>query len=253
MRKLAWDYDVILTFTNAEELISTPSPERRESLICRFERLLRPGKCIVPPARIIKRMISAHVGGPAQFDWTKVDVMTPIGIFEELIARRNGLDDAFCTEQRTEQKRGEKEFKRLLKSIRPAPDEIPPKDRPNYQEVVAISEADGQFVWNLWRGIYKTISGRQLNEAEIKEFIKACPPVNAISLGQVMGFYGWSLRGQPKAPGRNDLMMAGYLPYCDQFITNDGPQKEALGEIASTADIACEILSFDEFKQAFSK
>ena len=30
MRKLAWDYDVILTFTNAEELISTPSPERRE-------------------------------------------------------------------------------------------------------------------------------------------------------------------------------------------------------------------------------
>jgi hypothetical protein len=48
-------------------------------------------------------------------------------------------------------------------------------------------------------------------------------------------------------------MMAGYLPYCDQFITNDGPQKEALGEIASTADIACEILSFDEFKQAFSK
>jgi hypothetical protein len=253
MRMLAWEFEVILSFTNAEELISTASPQRRESLICRFERLLRPGRCIFPPAEIIRRMISTHLSAPAQFDWTKVEVKTPPGVFEGLIARREGLDDAFCLEQRVEQLTIEKKFKELLKSIRPTGDAIPPEARPTFQEVVMISEADGQSVWNLWREIYRVVSGRELTEVEIKAFIKGCPPVNAASLGEVMGVYGWSLRGQARAPGRNDLMMAAYLPYCDRFVTNDYSQREALRKVADEAELACEILSFEEFKQAIKK
>ena len=53
-------------------------------------------------------------------------------------------------------------------------------------------------------------------------------------------------------PGRNDLMMAVYIPYCDQFITNDGPQEEALREVANKAEMPCKVRSFDDFEQMAS-
>jgi hypothetical protein len=252
MRSLAWEFDTIPTFTNAEELISTQSPARRESLICRFERLLRPGKSIVPPTEIIQRMILTHAAAPTRFDWTKVDIKVPWG-FEEIIAQRDGLDDEFCAEQRTGQLRVEKEFKDLWKGLRPGLDEISPEDGPaSYEEVAKISVVD-DFVSNLGRGIYQSVSGKQLTDPELNEFAIGCPPVCAIYWGQVMAFYVWSFRGQSRAPGRNDLMMAGYLPYCDKFVTHDGPQREALREIASRLEIACQVLSFEEFRDAASK
>jgi hypothetical protein len=54
---------------------------------------------------------------------------------------------------------------------------------------------------------------------------------------------------RPQNPaGRNDLAMAGYLPYGDFFITQGGPQKLALTEVASEAEITCRVLSLDEFE-----
>jgi hypothetical protein len=159
----------------------------------------------------------------------------------------------FCGEQRIEQRGIEKEFRHVLKSIRPALDAIPAQERPDsYEELVASDEAHGQFVRNLVRGIYRTVSGRQLTESETDEFLKACPPILALGLGQLMGFYGWSLRGQRgrkgQAVGRNDLAMAVYLPYADFFITSDVLQRQALSEVASKAEIACRVLSFEEFQ-----
>lgn len=201
-------------------------------------------------------MISSHVERPARFDWTTVDVwMSPAS--ESAIVRRDYLDDAFCAEQKIEQRGLEKQFRQVLKSVRPALDEIPTQERPgSYEELVASDEEHGRFVWNLVRGNYQTVSGRQLTEPETNEFVKACPPLRALGLGQLMGFYGWSLRGQRghtgEAAGLNDLVMAAYIPYCDWFITNDCPQRQALSEVASKAEIACRVLSFEEFRRAVS-
>jgi hypothetical protein len=88
---------------------------------------------------------------------------------------------------------------------------------------------------------------------EGNEFIQVCPPVRSLGLGQIMGFHGWSLRGQRgrKDPaGRNDLSMAGYLPYGDFFITQDGPQKQALSWVVSEAQISCRVLSLDELQSS---
>src|SRR5208337_697696 len=74
MRRLAWELEVILTFTSLEELVSTPSPRERDALVRRFERLRRPGKFIVPPHEIVRLMISSHDESPVQFDWARVDV-----------------------------------------------------------------------------------------------------------------------------------------------------------------------------------
>jgi len=249
MRSLAWEFEVIVSFTSLDELISTPSGRERHALVGRFERLRRTGRCIAPPHEIIRLMVSSHVDGPAGFDWTKVDVrMSPAA--ESSISRRDYLDDAFCAEQKREQREFEARFKGALKSVRPTLDEIPADERPgSFKDLVAIHQAHGR--WALVRGLYRRVSGKELTEPEIDEFLKACPPLRALSFGQLMGFYRWSLRGQrgrKEAAGRNDLLMAAYLPYCDWFITNDRPQRQDLSEVASNAEIACQVCSFEEFR-----
>lgn len=256
MRRLAWEFEVILTGISFEELISTPRIKEREALIRRFQRLLRPGKCIVPSNEILQLMISSHDKSPTQFDWTMVDVRMPPSR-EDMIARRDWrdcLDDTACADQLIEQRQMERCFKQLLKSVRPPLDAIPTEERPgSFGEFLATDEADGQFRWKIGRGIYRRVSGKRLTEPEITDFVMRCPPFRALCLGQAMGFYHWSLRGQRgrKDPaGRNDLMMAGYLPYCGFFVTKDCFQREALREVADRAEIACQGLSFDEFARS---
>jgi hypothetical protein len=69
-----------------------------------------------------------------------------------------------------------------------------------------------------------------------------------------MVWYNGSLRehdGTPTA-GRNDLMMATYLPYCSRFVTADWAQRKELCEIAAEAKIDCAVLSFEEFSRSFA-
>jgi hypothetical protein len=44
-------------------------------------------------------------------------------------------------------------------------------------------------------------------------------------------------------------MMAVYLPYCDEFVTDEyhGEQARCLEKIAQVAGLATEVLSYDEF------
>ena len=145
MRRLAWDFEVILTFTGLEELISTPSPTERSALVRRFDRLRRPGRCIVPPCEIFHLMMASRAADPARFDWKNVDVwVSPES--EALIAERDYLDDTFCEEHKIEQQGCETEFKQVLKSVRPALDETPAQERPDsYEELVlqAMNCTDG--------------------------------------------------------------------------------------------------------------
>ena len=46
-------------------------------------------------------------------------------------------------------------------------------------------------------------------------------------------------------------MMARYLPYCDKFIARDWPQVNRFREIAALADIKCEVLSYQQFREIF--
>jgi hypothetical protein len=205
----------------------------------------------VPPCEIFHLMMTSHAEAPARFDWTNVEVwLSPE--MEALIAERDYLDDTFCEGHKIEQRGFENEFKQVLKSARLELDEIPAQERPDsYEELVASDELQGRFVCNLVRGIYQTVTGTELTELEASELVQVCPPVRALSFGQLMGFYSWSLRGQRgrKAPaGRNDLAMAGYLPYGDFFLTEDGPQKQALSEVASEAEIACRVVSLEELE-----
>jgi hypothetical protein len=196
------------------------------------------------------------------YDWTKVEVIgTPKSREVGYMIARRDLDSELCEHQRTENKEVGKAFERMWKNLRPNMDKIfkddpsrmeEPCNRPkDYKEAVSMAAEDGGFLWKFGHWLYESCSGKVLTEAETKSFIEVCPPFRAVCYGLVMAAYNWPLRahdGNRRASaGRNDLLMAAYLPYCDQFITNDGPQKENLREIASEAKISCEIRCLNEF------
>jgi len=255
MRGLVCGFEIILTAISADELISTKAPEKREALRRRFARLMGSGKCIWQPHIITELMISAHSTDPSRFDWTKVDVRARP--YEAAIPRRD-FPDELWVDQRSQQLKLERDFKKTWKALRPRLEEIVAKARSvrptSYCDAVAIAVRDGGVLWSFGQSLYKKVSKRQPSEAEIKSFMDVCPPFRAACHGLVMAWYNGSLRKQDGTPtaGRNNLMMATYLPYCDQFITKDWLQKKNLREIATEARIGCEILSFDEFDLSFS-
>jgi hypothetical protein len=51
--------------------------------------------------------------------------------------------------------------------------------------------------------------------------------------------------------GRNDQMMAVYLPYCTRFVTADRKQETRLREIVGEAKLNCEVLSYRDFLASF--
>jgi hypothetical protein len=92
------------------------------------------------------------------------------------------------------------------------------------------------------------------SEANIETFIKVCPPFEAICYGLLGSWFDVSLALQvfKELPGRNDQMMAVYLPYCSRFVTDDWRQEERLRDIAIEAKLTCEVLSYEDFVASFN-
>jgi hypothetical protein len=250
MKGLRCGFKVILTAMNADEIIATKNPNRREALLARFGRLLYSAECIWPPHEIIRALVSAHFENASQFDWTTVCVRARE---YEAGLPRHDIPDEVCAQQREYQLEAPKEFQEIWKKLRPDLDAILAKDpskRPtSYREAVAIAATDGGVLWGIGRGLYRYVSDNEPTEAGVRAFMDVCPPFRAACYGLVMAWYNGSLRaldGTPTA-GRNDLMMAVYLPYCSRFVTADEPQGKELREICTEAQFACKILSFEEF------
>lgn len=254
MAALKCGFDVRLLGLSADEVLSTPTkrnPNRREALLARCQRLLSSGQCLWPPHWILRLLISQHLMNPEGFEWSAVDVRAPI--FERAIIERDFTDE-LCARQRKEQFEIEEGFEKMWKDLRPILDAIlaaDPSKRPtSYSEAVAIATMGGGVLWGLGGELYRYVTGRTLSEAETRAFMNICPPFRAVGYGLVMAWYDGALRppssDDPPA-GRNDLMMAAYLPYCRRFVTDDWPQEKRLREIATEARIHCEVLSFQQF------
>jgi hypothetical protein len=107
-------------------------------------------------------------------------------------------------------------------------------------------------LWGLGQLLYGHVSPAPVTEDEIKSFMEVCPPFRAACYGLVMAWYNYSLRPPdgPAAAGRNDLMMATYLPYGRRFVTDDWAQTNDLREVAAASSIGCEILSVKKLEES---
>ena len=255
LKEVTARFHLLLFGLAAGEILSTPTKKAiiREALLARCQRLLASGQCLWPPHYVIKLLISEHSKNPAQFDWTKVDVRARV--YERAIIDRD-FTEPLCVQQRKEQFEAEENWARMWKGVKLALDKFlatDPSQRPSsYHDVIVITTVQGGALGGFGRILYSRITGRDIAEAEIMAFMDVCPPFRATCYALVMDLcvHGLGIRLQGDLPpaGRNDLMMAAYLPYCGQFVTDDKPQEVSLRSIAAEASIACDVLAYESFR-----
>ena len=251
-------FHVFLPAIAVEEVISCPQSTRRELLLATCDRLLRSGSCLWPPHEILRRLILAYFRDQREFRWTRISMRAPeyeTGVFQRTFTSE------ICSEQRSQQFQVQKDFAKMWTGLRPHLDAIlesHPSQRPsNYHDALLIASAEGGVLFGFGRMILEqVIPEARCTETETETFMKVCPPFRAACHALVMAWFKESLKmrkpGEPRGPGRNDLLMATYLPYCDRFVTVDWAQEQALREISKEARLDADVLSFNEFDESFA-
>lgn len=258
MAGLEAGFHVLLLGLSAEEVISTRRDARRQALLGRVERLLRLGKCLWPPHEILRRLISAHFQNPSVFDWTRVNVRSRP--YEEgLIAR--DFPPELCMAQLDEQTKSLKDFENLWTALRPKLEAVIAEGRAkrpgSFAEAMKeVATVEGGLFWRVAGMLYGRVAGTAPSETELRSFADVCPPFRVVCYALLMGWYNFALKLQqsdePDPPGRNDLLMAVYLPYCGRFVAKDWPQERDLRQMAVEAHIDCEVMSLQNFSAGFS-
>jgi hypothetical protein len=253
MKALSCGFAVLVTAMSVDEVLSTKDPLRREALLSRCQRLL--GRCVLPPHWIIQLLISEHLRDSVRFDWPQIDVEAKF--YERALVQRDFTEE-LCAQQRQEQFRHQEQFANFWRHLRPKLDPVlakEPEKRPtSFTQAAEIARMDGGVLWGIGAELYKHETGVRPSDMEIKAFMDVCPPFLAACYGLCGAWYDDSLKplddGTPSV-GRNDLMMAAYLPYCGRFVTHDWPQEERLREISAEARIDCEVISYENFSVGF--
>ena len=76
------------------------------------------------------------------------------------------------------------------------------------------------------------------DEDTIRRLVDTCPPFRALLMAVFVGEHDRCVRSLTEAErkslaSRNDLFMSVYLPYCDEFISDDRDQIRCLKEVVS--------------------
>jgi hypothetical protein len=236
-----------------EESIATRNEERRSQLISVCRRLLKSGACLMPPHWIVDFHVKAFHKDRKNYDWRKVNVRAAF-VEDEILQGTLENDEKLVAEQAVELRKLQDEFELFF---------VPSERRfDSFSEWLEESRKPGGSFWNTARLLYEGAFGstdsvatsepltEPPSEEALREFLEACPPVRAFVYAFELTLYDRSLRAdkrQSYKAGRNDQMMAAYLPYCDRFITNDLHQYRGFIEIAKAANIPVQVQLFSDF------
>jgi hypothetical protein len=251
------NYDVRIPEMSFGEVVATRKSELREKLVTICRRLLKVGNCIAPAHWLIDLHVKQFHDDPTTYDWRKVNVEAKF-LEKEILEGTLAKDESLAEEQATELRRLQDEFEDLFE-----PATLATGNPKTFAEWISESKASGGSFWNTARLLYEGAFGSTSaidtgailstppDEATLKTFTDACPPMRAMVYAMELTLYDRSLRPSNVGPaykaGRNDQMMAVYLPYCDQFLTDDGQQLKGLREVASVAGLSVNVRSYDDF------
>jgi hypothetical protein len=252
-------YSVRLPEMSFEEALAAREPAIRNKLLGICRRLLNAGYCILPAHWLLDLHIKAFHSDPVSYDWHNVNARAA-AIEAEIQRGDYPQDEAFIEQQASVLSRLQKEFEVAFTESASA-------NRPNsFHEWLCRSQAQGGSFWNTARSLFEHAFGKHSaidpsatlinppDEAILRTFLAACPPVRAMVYAFELTHYDRSLRLENRPAykaGRNDQMMAVYLPYCDQFLTDDRPQHKCLVEVASCAGIPVQVRHYNEFCSSF--
>jgi len=249
-------YSVNLPEMSFEEILATPDSGLRMRLVTLCRRLLGVGICTMPAHWVIDAHVKSFHANPAKYDWRRVNVRADM-IEAEIHNGKFAQDGSLVEQQATEIKRLQDEFEGWF--VRSAD----PIVRPNsFAEWLVQSRAVGGSLWNTTRLLYEGAFGSTSaidksaaiaappDETALRALVDACPPMRAMVYALELTLYDRShrnLKALSYKAGRNDQMMAAFLPYCEQFLTNDRSQYRCLSEVASAAGILVTVKLYDDF------
>ncbi len=250
-------YFVRLMGLSVEELIATPKTATRLSLLASASKLLDgPSDCLYPPHEVMRMLASAYEADPLGFDWLSVDVRAP-GYADEVRSRELSSSDEVALAMAQYIDATKKDFKAMWQRVRPEVEPIFQRDhepRPSkLSEVIPHAVAENGLYWSIAKDFYARAAGTPASDAKIHDFAERCPPFCSAIFAMIMPWYHVTLRdwngGERFDCGRNDLLMACYLPYADEFISaeKDGAQEKCLAEIARLAGVKTTVRSYDDF------
>lgn len=245
-------YTNAFTAMSADEIIATKSPERRAKLLQCLGRVLSSALCLLPAGEITKALVQRFHANPTGFDWRRLNIRC--SEYENAIVRRD-FDEAICAEQREQARAVAKEFREIWEELRPRLDPIfarEPESRPtSFGDTVEIAKIRGTVLLTQARRLYTHVTQEHPGDEMIEDFLSRCPPFQVACHSMIMAWHNFSLRDEADdsaVTGRNDLLMAVYLPYCDIFLTDDWAQRRDLTAIAVACGIQCEVMGTSDLE-----
>jgi hypothetical protein len=252
-------YIVRIAGMTLEEFAATPELAIRRSLFHICRRLLAADNSTVidTPVDILESLIKKHNSDPAKFNWTAVPIKAErleLGVYDDALIE----NDEMVKEQRTAVLSTQKELEKLYEHQRQEIEESVQRgeQRPaSFNEHLALIQAPGGAFWRFVGEYYETDAKAHVEESKLRHFMDTCPPFRAFFLALALKWYDKCVRPL-RTPStfkikRNDLMFAVYLPYCDQFITADEGQEDALKQVAVAAQISVQVRSYRDFSSSF--
>jgi len=263
---LSAGYAIRLNGTTLDEIIAHSTVAERERLrkLCRRMLANGEGDVLLPYHEITKRLAVAFESG-CPFDWTRVDVRSSVYrtfiLEKEMreVFKENTDYETFSSEQRVSAAETAEQFEKVFLVPRPEFQKIReggqggewPKSA---AELARGLQRPGGAYWKYAARFYERATGVAVDEEKIRRFVAECPPFRAILAAIVLAQYERAICKdvKTKRAGKNDVFMAAYLPYCDEFISNDHPQQTALRQIVVIAELQTSVTWYKEFSARFS-
>lgn len=250
-------YIVRVTATNVEESIATDSPEKRDRLLEVCKKLTKgEGGEIIRPFHWITEELIVRFEKNGAVNWEA----TPLRLqaYEREVALREFIDDEVSAQERAHAANVKASFEAVFTEARPHFEELfrsGRETRPtSVADLVSRLQMPGGAFWNFGQGLYERVAKRCPDEGTIRRFVAECPPFHALLLAICVAQYDLAIReedGTKPSSHRNDLFMAVYLPYCDEFVSDDRGQQIRLREVVSLCKLTTRVRWHREFRDSF--
>jgi len=250
-------YNVRVTATNVEESIATENPEKRNRLLEVCKDLIKGdgGEIIRPFHWIIEELISRFETNGA-VNWETISLRLPA--YEREVALREVVDDEVSAQGRAHAASVKATFEAVFTDARPHFEALfrsGRESRPSsIADLVGRLQGPGGAFWNFGQALYERVAKRRPDEDTIRRFVAECPPFHALLLAICVAQYDLAIReedGSKPSSHRNDLFMAVYLPYCDEFVSDDRGQQTRLREVVSLCKLSTRVRWYREFRDSF--
>jgi hypothetical protein len=250
-------YIVRVTATNVEGSIATENPEKRNGLLEVCKELIKgEGGEIIRPFHWITEELIAQFEKNGTVNWECIALRLPA--YEREIALREVVDDEISAQERTHAANVKATFEAVFTDARPHFEELfrtGRDSRPSsVADLVSRLQGPGGAFWNFGQGLYERVAKRRPDESTIRRFVAECPPFHALLLAICVAQYNLAIReedGTKPSSHRNDLFMAVYLPYCDEFVSDDRGQQTRLREVVSLCKLTTRVRWYREFRDSF--